>query len=98
MLRTPESVVAKNFRTSVQKLEPRPKEKLWIFPGTNLNASSSDPSQNVAGPAGTVPRQTSYTYHFSQQKGAECAGREYQDVGPGDVSCCEHIFGRAGPS
>ncbi|KAF2034027.1 Bicupin, oxalate decarboxylase/oxidase [Setomelanomma holmii] len=82
MLRNPRSVIAKNFRTSVQKLEPLPKEQLWIFPGTKFNTSISDPSQNITGPAGIIPKQTSYTYHFSQQKALTVPGGSIKILDP----------------
>jgi oxalate decarboxylase family bicupin protein len=83
MLRNPKSVVAKNFRTSVQKLAPLPKDQLWIFPGTPLNNTPiTDPSQNITGPAGAIPKQTSYTYHFSQQRPLSVPGGSIKILDP----------------
>ncbi|KAH7080962.1 RmlC-like cupin domain-containing protein [Paraphoma chrysanthemicola] len=82
MLRTPKSVIAKNFQTSVEKLDPLPKDQLWIFPGTKFNASISDPSQNVTGPAGSIPKQTAYTYHLSQQKPLTVPGGSVKILDP----------------
>jgi oxalate decarboxylase family bicupin protein len=82
MMRNPREVVAKNFRTSMQALQPLPKEQLWIFPGTKFNASIQDASQNVTGPGGVVPKQTAYTYHFSQQQALTVAGGSIKILDP----------------
>ncbi|KAF2193745.1 Bicupin, oxalate decarboxylase/oxidase [Zopfia rhizophila CBS 207.26] len=67
--RNPESVVAKNFRTS-----------LWIFPGTPAPANIEE--QNVTGPAGTLPKQESYSYHLSQQEPYRVPGGTLKVIDP----------------
>ncbi|KAF2116132.1 RmlC-like cupin domain-containing protein [Lophiotrema nucula] len=66
MIRNPKSVVAKNFRTSTQALEKLPTDQLWIFPGTPAPTDIS--KQNTTGPAGVIPQQASYSFHWSEQK------------------------------
>ncbi|KAF1950909.1 Bicupin, oxalate decarboxylase/oxidase [Byssothecium circinans] len=81
MLRTPESVVAKNFRTSVDSFRNKiPAEQLWIFPGTK--APKNIEEQNVTGPAGIVSKQKSYTYHFSKQEPYRVPGGSVKIVDP----------------
>ena len=65
-LRTPKSVLAKNLRTDVSAFENAPKQELYIFPGTPAPSNLS--AQNITGPDGSIPRDVSYTYHWSQQE------------------------------
>jgi oxalate decarboxylase family bicupin protein len=70
--RMPDSVVAKNFRTSVKTFDNSPKEQLWIFPGTP--APEDINAQNSTGPAGALPKSDSYSYHFSEQQPMKVPG------------------------
>ncbi|RAR01811.1 Bicupin, oxalate decarboxylase/oxidase [Stemphylium lycopersici] len=80
MMRNPESVVAKNFKTSVKSLEKLPKEPLWIFPGTPAPKDISE--QNVTGPAGVIPKEGAYTYHWSQQEPLKVPGGTIKILDP----------------
>lgn len=70
--RMPKSVLAKNFRTDVSAFDNLPSGELYIFPGTPAPANLS--AQNVTGPAGNIPTNLSYSYHFSQQQPFEVPG------------------------
>ncbi|KAG9184961.1 Oxalate decarboxylase [Alternaria panax] len=80
MLRNPESVIAKNFRTSVKTFENISKEQLWIFPGTPAPKNISE--QNVTGPAGVIPKEGAYTYHWSQQEPVKVPGGSIKILDP----------------
>ncbi|KAI4908179.1 hypothetical protein J4E90_008803 [Alternaria incomplexa] len=80
MLRNPESVVAKNFRTSVKTVQNMPQEQLWIFPGTPAPKDISE--QNVTGPAGVIPKEGAYSYHWSQQEPARVPGGTIKILDP----------------
>ncbi|KAI4698730.1 hypothetical protein J4E81_005341 [Alternaria sp. BMP 2799] len=80
MLRNPESVVAKNFRTSVKTVQNMPQEQLWIFPGTPVPKNISE--QNVTGPAGVIPKEGAYSYHWSQQAPARVPGGTIKILDP----------------
>ncbi|KAF2657877.1 oxalate decarboxylase, secreted [Lophiostoma macrostomum CBS 122681] len=64
--RNPKEVVAKNFRTDVSTFNKIPDGQLWIFPGTAAPADIQQ--QNVTGPAGSIPKASTYSYHFSEQE------------------------------
>lgn len=64
--RTPKTVVAKNFRTSVKTFDKSPDTQLWIFPGTPAPADIE--KQNQTGPAGLIPKDKSYSFHWSEQQ------------------------------
>lgn len=68
----PKSVLAKNFRTDVSAFDNLPNGELYIFPGTPAPANLSE--QNSTGPAGNIPMNHSYSYHFSQQQPYEVPG------------------------
>jgi oxalate decarboxylase family bicupin protein len=80
MMRNPREVVAKNFRTSVNKLTNLPEEQLWIFPGTPAPTNIS--AQNVTGPAGIIPQSESYSYHWSQQAPLQVPGGTVKILDP----------------
>lgn len=80
MERNPKEVIAKNFRTSTQTFDNLPDGQLWIFPGTPAPANISD--QNVTGPAGSIPKQTQYSYHFSQQEPLTVPGGSIKILDP----------------
>ncbi|KAF2203609.1 Bicupin, oxalate decarboxylase/oxidase [Delitschia confertaspora ATCC 74209] len=78
--RNPETVVAKNFRTSTQTFNKLPDGQLWIFPGTPPPKNIQE--QNVTGPAGTIPQQESYSYHLSQQEPYRVPGGSIKIIDP----------------
>ncbi|KAL8744288.1 MAG: hypothetical protein Q9190_003448 [Brigantiaea leucoxantha] len=63
-LRTPKQVMAKNMRTDISAFDRTPSNQLYIFPGTDPGTIEQ---QRTLGPAGGVPDNESYTYHFRQQ-------------------------------
>ncbi|KAJ4300915.1 hypothetical protein N0V90_003003 [Kalmusia sp. IMI 367209] len=78
--RTPESVVAKNFRTSVDTFKNAPDQQLWIFPGTE--APTDIEKQNQTGPAGIIPKDVSYSFHWSEQKPYKVPGGSIKILDP----------------
>jgi oxalate decarboxylase family bicupin protein len=80
MERTPETVVAKNFRTSVDTFSKLPDGQLWIFPGTP--APTDIKEQNVTGPAGSISTTQSYSYHFSKQEPYKVPGGSIKVLDP----------------
>lgn len=78
--RNPRSVLAKNFRTDVSAFDNLPDGQLYIFPGTPLPKNISE--QNVTGPAGEVPKEYGYTYHWSQQPAYEVPGGSVKIIDP----------------
>ena len=64
-LLNPKAVLAKNLRTDISSFDNIPSDQLYIFNGTPAPANIS--AQNITGPAGFLPDDQSYTYHFSQQ-------------------------------
>ncbi|KAI9693389.1 MAG: hypothetical protein M1820_009318 [Bogoriella megaspora] len=70
--RNPKSVLAKNLRTDTSAFDNIPDGQLWIFPGTPEPADIE--KQNETGPAGVIPQEQSYSYHFSQQAPYEVPG------------------------
>jgi oxalate decarboxylase family bicupin protein len=65
-MRNPKEVLSKNFQTPVSAFDNLPTEQLYIFNGQAAPANISE--QNITGPAGELPLNDSYTYHFSQQE------------------------------
>jgi oxalate decarboxylase family bicupin protein len=80
MLRNPNEVIAKNFRTNVKTFDNIPQQQLWIFPGTPPPQNTSE--QNVTGLAGAIPQGTSYSYHWSQQQPAIVPGGSIKILDP----------------
>ena len=64
--RNPKEVLAKNFQTDVSAFDELPSGELYIFPGTP--APEDIQEQNTTGPAGVIPLNKTYSYHFSQQE------------------------------
>jgi oxalate decarboxylase family bicupin protein len=62
MLRNPKEVLSKNFQTPVSAFDDLPSGELYIFNGSPPGDISS---QSETGPAGTLPINNSYSYHFS---------------------------------
>ncbi|SMR51918.1 unnamed protein product [Zymoseptoria tritici ST99CH_3D1] len=71
-LRNPKSVLAKDLRVDTSALDNIPKDQLYIFPGTPAPANIED--QDIVGPAGKIPQERTYSYHFSQQQPYEVPG------------------------
>ncbi|KAL9112262.1 MAG: hypothetical protein Q9227_003380 [Pyrenula ochraceoflavens] len=80
MLRNPTSVLAKNFQTDVSAFDNLYDDQLWIFPGTP--PPSDIEQQNITGPAGFLPNNESYSYHFSQQEPYEVPGGSVKIIDP----------------
>lgn len=72
--RNPKSVLAKDLRVDISALDHIPQDQLYIFNGTAPPTNVSDPLNNITGPAGVIPNDKSYTYHFSEQKPYEVQG------------------------
>ncbi|KAK4628621.1 Oxalate decarboxylase OxdD [Fulvia fulva] len=70
--RNPKSVLAKDLRVDTSAFDNIPSGQLYIFPGTPAPSNISE--QNVTGPAGVIPTQETYSYHFSQQQPYEVPG------------------------
>lgn len=66
VMRNPKSVLSKNFQAPISAFDNIPTEQLYIFNGSPAPANISE--QNITGPAGILPYDQSYTYHFSLQK------------------------------
>lgn len=66
MLRNPKEVLSKNLQTPVSAFDNIPQGQLYIFTGTPAPDDISE--QNTTGPAGILPYNESYSYHFSQQQ------------------------------
>ena len=79
-LRNPQEVLAKNFRTDVSALSNLPTDQLWIFPGTAFPSNISE--QNVTGPAGPIPNNSTYSFHWSQQQPLEVDGGSVKILDP----------------
>jgi oxalate decarboxylase family bicupin protein len=79
-LRNPQAVLAKNLKTDVSALDNIPQDQLWIFNGTAAPKDISE--QNITGSAGIVPKEQSYTYHFSNQKPYEVEGGSVKIIDP----------------
>jgi oxalate decarboxylase family bicupin protein len=80
MERNPLSVIAKNFRTSVDTFKNIPEGQLWIFPGTP--APEDIQKQNVTGPNGVIPKELTYSYHFSKQEPYRVPGGSIKILDP----------------
>ncbi|KAE8445328.1 hypothetical protein EG329_013566 [Mollisiaceae sp. DMI_Dod_QoI] len=65
-IRNPKEVLSKTLQTPVSTFDNLPSDQLYIFNGTPAPANISE--QNMTGPAGILPYNQSYTYHFSQQE------------------------------
>lgn len=70
--RNPKSVLAKDLRVDTSAFDHLPSGQLYILPGTPAPKNISE--QNVTGPAGSIPSNRSYSYHFSQQEPYEVPG------------------------
>ncbi|USW53810.1 Putative rmlC-like cupin domain superfamily, rmlC-like jelly roll protein [Septoria linicola] len=64
--RNPKSVLAKDLRVDTSAFDNLPEGQLYILPGTPAPKNISE--QNITGPAGSIPMDRSYSYHFSQQE------------------------------
>lgn len=73
-LRNPKEVLAKNLRTDVSSFNNLPDDQLYIFPGTPAPENASSVLNNLTGPAGSIPQDETYSYHWSQQAPYEIPG------------------------
>jgi oxalate decarboxylase/phosphoglucose isomerase-like protein (cupin superfamily) len=64
--RNPKSVLAKNFRTDTSAFDKIPDGELYIFNGTPYPTNASE--SNITGPAGIIPKTSTYSYHLSHSK------------------------------
>ncbi|KAI9849810.1 MAG: hypothetical protein M1837_000022 [Sclerophora amabilis] len=71
-LRNPRSVLSKNLNVDLSAFDNLADDQLWIFNGTAAPANIQ--KQNITGAAGVIPRDRSYTYHFSEQEPFEVPG------------------------
>ncbi|OAA58666.1 Bicupin, oxalate decarboxylase/oxidase [Cordyceps fumosorosea ARSEF 2679] len=79
--RTPTSVLAKNFDDApVEAFRDLPKKELYIFNGTPQPRDIRE--QTVTGPAGGVPPERAYTYHWSAQEAWEAPGGTVKILDP----------------
>ena len=82
-LPNPREVLAKNFQTDISTFENIPSEEKYIFPGTPYVDQTLIEALNVTnGPAGHVPRDEYYSYHFSQQEALTVPGGSVKMVDP----------------
>ncbi|KAI9758917.1 MAG: hypothetical protein M4579_002728 [Chaenotheca gracillima] len=79
-LRNPKSVLAKDLNIDISALDNIPDDQLWIFNGTR--APDDIQEQNVTGAAGVIPKDESYSYHFSKQTPFEVDGGSVKIVDP----------------
>jgi oxalate decarboxylase family bicupin protein len=63
--RNPIEVLPKDLAAPTTAFADLPPDQLYIFPGTRAPPDLS--SQTVTGPAGPIPRNGSFNYHFSAQ-------------------------------
>ncbi|OKL58566.1 hypothetical protein UA08_06062 [Talaromyces atroroseus] len=61
----PKEVLSKDLGIDISALQNIPEHKLFIFPGTP--APTDIQEQNKTGSAGNIPKNMSYSYHFSEQ-------------------------------
>lgn len=54
--KNPSTVNAKNLRVDVSVLDTIPQDQLFIFNGSPFPHNISNPTQNITGPAGPIPR------------------------------------------
>lgn len=71
-MRNPKEVLSKTLQTPVSAFDNIPADELYIFDGTPAPANIS--AQNMTGPAGILPLNESYTYHWSQQEAKQFPG------------------------
>ncbi|KAK5120624.1 hypothetical protein LTR85_005982 [Meristemomyces frigidus] len=70
--RNPTSVLAKDLRVDTSAFDNLPDGQLYIFEGTPAPKNISE--NNITGPAGPIPLDRTYSYHFSQQQPYEVPG------------------------
>jgi len=64
----------------VEAFKDIPSGELFIFPGTP--APKDIKAQNITGSAGVLPKNETYSYHFSMQKAVEVPGGTVKIVDP----------------
>jgi oxalate decarboxylase family bicupin protein len=78
--RNPKSVLAKDLRADTSAFDKIPKGELYIFSGTPYPTNSSE--SNTTGPAGVIPKISTYSYHLSQQDPYEVPGGSLKIIDP----------------
>ncbi|KKY32687.1 putative oxalate decarboxylase family bicupin [Diaporthe ampelina] len=82
MLRTPVSVLSKNFKADPSAFKNIPQDELYIFNGTP-QPKEIDETQNLTSSAGSLDgTANSYTYHWSEQKPYETPGGSVKILDP----------------
>lgn len=69
-LRNPKSVLGKDLRVNTSAFDNLPADELYIFPGTPEGSNELE-----MGPAGQIPMNGTYSYHFSEQEPYEVPGK-----------------------
>lgn len=85
----PKSVLSKNFDLPIASFDDIPEDELYIFPGTR--APDDIEEQNVTTAAGILPRQDSYSYHFSEQPAHEVSGGSVKIIDPQTFPIAENF-------
>jgi hypothetical protein len=75
----------------VEAFKNIPAGELFIFPGTPAPADIS--KQNVTGSAGIIPKATTYSYHWSEQKPAQFSGGSVKVLDPTSFPIAEKFSG-----
>jgi hypothetical protein len=65
--KNPKKVFSKDLHTPVSAFDNLPSDQSYIFDENAPPADISDPTVNITSPAGSLPINKSYTYHWSQQ-------------------------------
>ena len=90
--RNPQSVLAKDLRVDTSALDNIPEGELYIFDGTPAPGDITNTTEsNVTGPAGIIPIDQTYSYHWSQQAPLEVPGGTVKILDP-QVSYWISIF------
>ncbi|KAJ4405904.1 hypothetical protein N0V82_010235 [Gnomoniopsis sp. IMI 355080] len=81
-LRNPTEILAKNFQTDVSTFANMPTEQRYIFNGKPMEQTLEEARASVTGPAGPLPANESYSYHFSAQEPLTVPGGSVKIVDP----------------
>ncbi|KAL4959785.1 putative oxalate decarboxylase [Aspergillus stella-maris] len=76
----PKEVLSKNFDLPISAWDNIPDGELFIFPGTP--APKDIAQQNISTPDGPIPKQGTYSYHFSEQPAHIVPGGSVKIVDP----------------
>ncbi|EMC96323.1 hypothetical protein BAUCODRAFT_107856 [Baudoinia panamericana UAMH 10762] len=81
-LRNPTEVLAKNFQTDVSTFANLPSDQKYIFNGSPMEGTLEEARASVNGPAGELPSNQSYSYHWSAQAPYTVPGGSVKIVDP----------------